>query len=166
MPRRPRTHRIEDESRQHFRKLLPEEWLFRDETPDYGIDGEVEIFDNAGNSAGFRFYVQLKATDRLDSSFTSQIRLRRETVDYYHSLSRPILLVSYHSSSRRLYWRWFHLVDPYYGGFGRKWVRVSFGEGRHLGPSDSNNHRDRPAATPSGRGWAFGATGHSLADCF
>ena len=69
--------------------------MFRDETPDYGIDGEVEIFDNAGNSTGVRFHVQLKATDRLDSSFASQVRLRRETVDYYLSLSRPILLVSY-----------------------------------------------------------------------
>ena len=134
MPRRPRAHRLEDESRQHFRKLLPEEWVFRDETPDYGIDGEVEIFDNGGNSAGFRFHVQLKATDRLDSSFTSQVRLRRETVDYYHSLSRPILLVSYHSGSRRLYWRWFHLVDPYYGGFGKKWVRVSFAKADLWGP--------------------------------
>ena len=100
--------------------------MFRDETPDYGIDGEVEIFDNAGNPTGFRFHVQLKATDRPDSSFASQVRLRRETVDYYLSLSRPILLVSYHSGSQRLYWRWFHFLDPYYGGFGKKWVRVSF----------------------------------------
>ena len=126
MPRRPRAHRLEDESRQHFRQLLPEEWVFRDETPDYGIDGEVEIFDNAGNPTGFRFHVQLKATDRLDSSLTSQVRLPREAVDYYLSLSRPILLVSYHSGSQRLYWRWLHLLDPYYGGFGKKWVRVSF----------------------------------------
>ena len=134
MPRRPRAHRLEDESRQHFRKLLPEEWVFRDETPDYGIDGEVEIFDNAGNSAGFRFHVQLKATDRLDSSFTSQVRLRRETVDYYRSLSRPILLVSYHSGSQRLYWRWFYFLDPYHGGFGKKWVRVSFAKADLWGP--------------------------------
>ena len=84
------------------------------------------IFDNAEKSTGFRFHVQLKATDRLDSSLTSQVRLPRETVDYYLSLSRPILLVSYHSGSRRLYWRWFHLLDPYYGGFGKKWVQVSF----------------------------------------
>ena len=126
MPKRPRAHRLEYESRQHFRELLPEGWVFRDETPDYGIDGEVEIFDNTGNPTGFRFHVQLKATDRPDSSFASQVRLRRETVDYYLSLSRPILLVSYHSGSQRLYWRWFHFLDPYYGGFGKKWVRVSF----------------------------------------
>ena len=109
-----------------FRSSCPQAWVFRDETPDYGIDGEVEIFDNAGNSTGFRFHVQIKATDGSDSSLTSQVRLRRETVDYYRSLSRPILLTSYHSISRRLYWRWFHLLDPYYGGFGKKWVRVSF----------------------------------------
>ena len=134
MPQRPRAHRLESESRRHFRGLLPEGWVFRDETPDYGIDGEVEIFDNAGNSAGFRFYVQLKATDRLDSAFASQVRLRRETVDYYLSLSRPILLVSYHSGSQRLYWRWFHFLDPYYGGFGKKWVRVSFAKANLWGP--------------------------------
>ncbi len=35
-----------------FRQLLPETWVFRDEHPDYGIDGEVEVFDDAANPTG------------------------------------------------------------------------------------------------------------------
>jgi hypothetical protein len=63
MPKRGRPHRLEAESRRPFEQPLPEYWLFRSEHPDYGIDGQVEVFDVRGETTGHRFMVQLKATD-------------------------------------------------------------------------------------------------------
>lgn len=52
MPKRPRSHRLEDESKNKLRLLLPERWAYRDKTHDYGIDGEVELFDENDNTTG------------------------------------------------------------------------------------------------------------------
>lgn len=78
MPKRPAKHQIEDQSRARFRLLLPEAWVFRDITPDYGIDGEVEIFDDTGKSTGLSFLVQLKASESK-----SKDQRRRVTWSYW-----------------------------------------------------------------------------------
>jgi hypothetical protein len=57
MTNRPRSHRIEDQSRIAFERLLPPEWVYRRLCPDYGIDGAVEIFDDGGRSTGRQFNV-------------------------------------------------------------------------------------------------------------
>ena len=46
MPKRVYQHEIEDSSRAKFQLALPRKWVFRDKAKDYGIDGEVELFDN------------------------------------------------------------------------------------------------------------------------
>ena len=48
MPNRPRSHQVSDESRRAFETALPGQWVPRVQQPDYGIDEEVEIFDEAG----------------------------------------------------------------------------------------------------------------------
>ena len=63
MPKRPRQHQLEVESRAAIRTAIPPVWVYRDLDQDYGIDGEVEIFDSAGLATGTKFLVQLKATD-------------------------------------------------------------------------------------------------------
>jgi hypothetical protein len=45
MPKRPKQHQLEDLSRAKFQLCLPEEWVIRDKDKDYGIDCEVELFD-------------------------------------------------------------------------------------------------------------------------
>ena len=45
MPKRPKQHQVEDLSVVAFRKTLPRQWIYREKDKDYGIDGEVEIFD-------------------------------------------------------------------------------------------------------------------------
>ena len=62
-PKRPRSHVLETESRQSFESAIPSEWVYRRKEDDYGIDGEVELFDDSGKTTGLLFYVQLKATD-------------------------------------------------------------------------------------------------------
>ena len=131
MPKRPRQHQLEDESRIAFRRILPKAWVFRDTMPDYGIDGEVELFDEGGHGTGHLFKVQLKATDAVDLNRVLTIQLRLDTVRYYRSLGLPILIVRYHSQSQKLYHRWFHTFDPYYGKRGKSTVTF------HLLPEDA-----------------------------
>lgn len=63
MPKRSRAHRLEEESREAFRAALSERFLFREDVPDYGLDGSVEEFNAQDEATGLRYYVQLKATD-------------------------------------------------------------------------------------------------------
>jgi tetratricopeptide (TPR) repeat protein len=100
--------------------------VFRPENPDYGIDGEVEIFDKDGNSTGYRFHAQLKATDAKDEASAKSVVLRRDTAAYYSSLDLPVLIVSYHAPTGTLYARWYHEFDPYYGGLGEKSITFGF----------------------------------------
>ena len=121
MPKRPRQHQLENESRIAFQASLPAGWIYREETPDYGVDASVEVFDEAGNSTGLRFFVQLKATDG-ELSDKSPVRIRRSTGDYYSSLDVPVLIVQYSSPTKVLRGRWFHEFDPYYEAGGEKWL--------------------------------------------
>ena len=66
MPKRVRAQRIEERSRAAFKAALDERFLFRDDTPDFGIDGSVEEFDDRDRATGLRYFVQLKATDGDD----------------------------------------------------------------------------------------------------
>jgi len=82
MPKRPRQHQLEDESRTAFRKAIPQEWVFRDSTPDYGIDGSVEVFDSSGNGTGRYFFVQLKGTDESKLDRALAVRFSLDTFEY------------------------------------------------------------------------------------
>jgi hypothetical protein len=57
MPFRVNQHEIEDISRAKFQLTIPREWVLRDKPKDYGIDGEVEIFDDNKESKGIFFGV-------------------------------------------------------------------------------------------------------------
>lgn len=102
-PKRPRSHALESESRTTFESTLPDNWVYRRKDDDYGIDGEVEIFDDDGQTTGLLFFVQLKATD----SENRNIQIRIETGNYYAQLEYHVLLVRYIASTNSLYGRWF-----------------------------------------------------------
>src|SRR3990170_5329688 len=108
MPRRPRQHVTEDVSRRVFEALLPDEWVYRQLTHDYGIDGEVEIFES-GRAMGLTFKVQLKGTEQEDNYI---VRLSHEKADYYTSLSDPVLIAFHHAKSGRVFARWLQSFDP------------------------------------------------------
>jgi hypothetical protein len=111
MTKRPRAHELETESRRAFQSSLPSSWIFRDISPDYGIDGMVEIFDSQGNATGKMFFVQLKSTDQKTISQGLNVRLSRSTFDYYNMLVLPILIVVFHAFSKTIYAKW---VTEYY----------------------------------------------------
>lgn len=124
MPSRPEEHQLEEKSILAFCQHLPDGWVFRKEDPDYGIDGSVEIFED-GSSTGLRFYVQLKATSKSDNR---EVRLKRETAEYYLELDLPVLIVLYIDPEDRLLARWIHQFDPYHGGWGEKWVTLTLSD--------------------------------------
>ena len=107
MPKRPRSHQLETASRTAFESSLPKNAIFRTVTPDYGIDGIVEVFDDGEAATGDFFLVQLKSTDHQNLAEALGITLKAHTVRYYDSLILPVLMVLYHAPSGQLYADWF-----------------------------------------------------------
>lgn len=63
---RAKSHLNEDKSREIFRKALPSAWVFREYTPDYGIDLSVELFSEVNGryyTQGEHIYIQLKSIE-------------------------------------------------------------------------------------------------------
>ncbi len=108
MPKRSRSHELEELSVSRFKELLPSKWVCRLKLPDYGIDGEVEIFDAEGNSTGLAFLVQLRATDDPDRA--DRVRLETDELDYYRQLDLPVAVVRYCSATDSFYWQWDTLI--------------------------------------------------------
>jgi tetratricopeptide (TPR) repeat protein len=128
MPKRPRSHRLEDESRIYLSSLIPDFWVFRKTEPDYGIDGEIEIFDSSGLSTGLTFFVQLKGTDIVEKDKALSIRLPIDTIKYYRSLQLPVLLIRYVSMSKEVYIKWAHEIA--YNENETKSIKIVFPEER------------------------------------
>lgn len=128
MPKRPRQHQLEKESWDGLSNVIPSNWVLRKLDPDYGVDGEIEIFDERGNSTGLKFNLQLKGTDIEDKAKSLSHRFLIETIDYYLSLQLPVLLVKYLSASKELYYKWAYQIDPYYARKGSKSIKVTFPE--------------------------------------
>ena len=115
-PKRPRAHQLADKSCRVFSDNLPLQWIFREiNQPEYGLDGRVEIFDKADLATGRMFFVQLKATDEPELKDALAVQLEIPTCEYYRSLDLPILIVRYHAPTEKIYVKWFHEYDPYYG---------------------------------------------------
>lgn len=104
MPNRARSHILEEHSVRRFGDALPSGWVYRCKSPDYGIDGEVEIFNVDGRSTGLSFNVQLRATD--DAARADRVRLEVDELDYYRSLDVPTAVVRYGSPDKSLFWQW------------------------------------------------------------
>jgi len=108
MPQRSRSHELEDESIQAFTSLLPSRWVSRSKERDYGIDREVEIFDDDGRSTGLTFLVQLRATD--DPKRASKVRLEADELDYFHQLDLPVAVFRYGSPEKGFFWQWEEMI--------------------------------------------------------
>lgn len=107
IPRRPRTHELEAESRAVWDRTVPSRWVTRWLDQDYGVDGETELFQD-GMATSVKFNVQLKSTDERDLHRALGVRVELDTVDYLRSLAFPTLIVRYMASSDEMYVRWLH----------------------------------------------------------
>lgn len=128
MPTRPNQHKIEDLSRAKFQLALPKRWVYRDKDKDYGIDGEVELFDESDKAQGLIFYVQLKATESEKESSIVNIDLSIDTLKYYKQLDIPVLLVRYSEFKDCFYIKWVYNVDLFFCKEKAKTHRISFEE--------------------------------------
>ncbi len=70
MPTRARSHILKEQSIHRLGDALPTGWVYRAKAPDYGIDGEVEIFGNSvtGNSVTVHFLGWLPRENALRHS--------------------------------------------------------------------------------------------------
>jgi tetratricopeptide (TPR) repeat protein len=108
-PVRTREHQLDDLSNTFLENVLPVEWKFtRSSGREYGVDGEVEIFEEDGAAKGTKFYVQLKSSDAdLDNKFYNE-SLKTSTYNYWMNLDMPVLILKFSTKENRMYFRWIH----------------------------------------------------------
>jgi tetratricopeptide (TPR) repeat protein len=124
MPKRSRSHQLEQISIQSFEQLLPEQWVCRRKDQDYGVDLEVEVFDPEGHSTGYMFYAQLKATEDLKAE--RSVSMKTDRLEYLASLDLPSMIVRYCHPSRTIHWQWLTNVFARLGEPSTKSVTVGF----------------------------------------
>jgi len=128
MPKRTKQHQVEDESINKFKLLLPEQWVYREKDRDYGIDGEVEIFDENGFATGVVFLVQLKSTYSKDIKLQKRVKLSVSSISYYKKLELPVLIIRYVKETEAFYYRWAEEIDFYYIKEGAKTYSFNYDE--------------------------------------
>ena len=128
MSKRVMQHQLEDLSRNKYGLVLPSHWVFRDKNKDYGIDGEVEIFNSEGKATGLVYWVQLKATESGKEATIKSVDLSLEKINYYKRLDVPVLLVRYSSEKDSFYIKWASEVDHFFAKDGAKTMRVRFSD--------------------------------------
>jgi len=104
LPTRSRSHQLEDLSIREFERLLPDAWVLRRKGKDYGVDLEIEVFDDDGKSTGLMFFVQLKATD--DIAKAQSVPMKVDRLEYLASFDAPSMVVRYCEPSKTFYWLW------------------------------------------------------------
>ncbi|WP_185150063.1 DUF4365 domain-containing protein [Empedobacter brevis] len=106
MVQRSRTHILEDLSIRYFDNIIPENWVIRDKSKDYGIDREVEIFDVEGHPTGLIFYVQLKATESKTDYNIKNVSFDDYKIEQFRSYAIPVIIVRYSHSENKAYYTW------------------------------------------------------------
>lgn len=123
-PRRTRNHVLEDISRRAFEAALPDEWVVRSIPKDYGIDTEVEVFEN-GQSTGSIFKVQLKSTETIKTQAPSQ-KISIGHLSYWLKLDVPVMIALFVKSTGAFYYRWASSHDPGIGGWSKQTTTVKY----------------------------------------
>ncbi|SRR6266487_1024337 len=109
MPKRPRTHEIEDKSRRRLHDIFGDRgWVVWDLYPDYGEDLLVRIF--VGNVAThYSFFVQAKGTDNINNYLDADKRnlsypINIEHAKHWKEFWEPVFLTVWDSQSDITYW--------------------------------------------------------------
>ena len=105
--RRPVQHEIDTAARRQFEQSLAATWTARLQPDDYGIDYDVEIFEEH-QTTGVIFKVQLKGTRAPSLSVdgkTAVIRLKLRTLQYLcNQIAAPVVVVLADVTNRRTTW--------------------------------------------------------------
>ena len=103
--KRPRSHELETISRNKFRSVLPAAWIVREQTPDYGLDEQVQIVEG-GLVTPLIFFVQLKATESRNGA--DHYPFPTDRLRYYSSLHSPVMLAVHDVPTDTLRYSWVH----------------------------------------------------------
>lgn len=109
MPKRPRSHQLEDISRSRLHRIFEGNgWTVEDLSKDYGEDLLVRIFDH-GVSTPLSFFIQAKATDNLahflvkrTNSFSYPVST--EHLKHWSRFQEPVILTLWDSKSDETFW--------------------------------------------------------------
>ena len=94
-----------------FNHKLPDNWVFRnqEDQEDYGIDGEIEINNQADKATGFIFKVQIKGqlrTNYIENNSVLSFSLNLEKLRYYmDDVNIPIVLIVVNVCTEGIYWK-------------------------------------------------------------
>lgn len=128
-PQRPRTHVIENSSMKIFNNVIPDEWIVRDFTEqDYGIDLQVEIFEN-NQATGKILQIQLKGSDcpsyDKTAPFITYYGVKSSTVNYWNNLPIPVIFVYIDTKSRDcFYCNINHYIRDNYNDFQKQTLHI------------------------------------------
>lgn len=150
MAKRTKSQQIGDTGELLVGKLVSEMGhIWRPNTADYGIDGQIEIVDRDMHATGRTIPVQVKSTaqERLPCEDEQQFSYTCPTkeLDYWLGAGQPVLLVRVRLDQQRA---WFKRLDTWFTEPGRrkKGVVVFDKVDDLLGPGAA--HRIAAAATP------------------
>lgn len=114
---RHRTHQIDDEAERILKSKLGTCYVLRKQTPDYGIDFRVDIFEpteatdpadpfSNKRATGRCFAIQLKGTEQLRrSGDVISFRVERKHLEYYADCERqPVFLIVVDVRHGGAYW--------------------------------------------------------------
>ncbi|MEV7396388.1 DUF4365 domain-containing protein [Aeromicrobium sp. NPDC092404] len=129
---------LERLSRDELSRLLvgPLGWVVRPIDQDYGIDVEVEIFDDDGTATGLTFKAQLKGMEHPDHIGPFR-DIKVDHLQYWRRLDVPVLLVAYDDSTQLTYGRWIHALDPVLKA-GQETTRIRFDDQHRIPAGDSD----------------------------
>ena len=139
MPNRHPSHQLSAESKKKFEAVIPSQWVVRELTDDYGIDFEVEVFDEHGNATAEKFYVQLKSTAEKVSSRYLKETIKISTYNYLKKQRYPVLIVKYVKQSDNLYFKWVFEKLSTYPTERSQTVTFHFYENRKFSPESLND---------------------------
>lgn len=109
MSRRPRSHQIEDLSRDHVRHAFNTVgWTVEDLRKDYGEDLLVRIFE-AGVATPLMFFVQCKGTDSVKNYVSGGKKeilfpVKRRHLEHWDRFWEPVVLSVWDSKTDQTYW--------------------------------------------------------------
>jgi len=109
--KRPKQHQIEEKAYEQFKACLPIYWVVRNQTHDYGIDREVEIFSHNANgdvvSTGYIFKAQVKGTEDAKTKKGHLIKCQLEldrTTYLCNEIAVPVFFVLADVKSNKTWW--------------------------------------------------------------
>jgi hypothetical protein len=97
---------IQNKSEKLFRSMMPDNWIIKEQTPDYFIDYYVEMVNDQGELTGNICYVQLKGKSNIKSHHKEiKYQLSSKHLNYFkNDFKAPVFLIIIDTKINEGYW--------------------------------------------------------------